>query len=290
MILVTGATGNVGAEVIRKLTERGQKVRAFVRSRGRGAGIARRGVELVEGDFNGPTTFLPALAGVDRLFLLMPSSAEVEQQQKNFVDAAKQRKVRHIVKLSQFGADEQGKGRFQRYHGGVENYILKSGIAYTFLRPNLFMQGLLNFRSTLSSQGAIFASAGNARVSLVDVRDIAAIAERALLESGHEGRAYEITGPEALTHAELAAKLSQALGKTIKYVDISPAALLEALLSFGMPPWQAEGVVEDYEQYRNGEAATVTSIVRDITGSAPHTFAEFAKDYAGSLLGKAAGA
>jgi uncharacterized protein YbjT (DUF2867 family) len=286
MILVTGATGTVGTGLVKRLSARGENVRAFVRNAKHK--IAFPGVEFVQGDFHDPASFLAALEGVDRLFLLIPSLAEVEGQQKAFVDAAKKRKVRHIVNLSQLGADEHSPGRFQRYHGAVENYIRESGIAFTFLRPNLFMQALLKFRSTISAQGALYAPAGEGRVSLVDVRDIAAVAERALTEAGHDGKVYTITGPEALSHFEIAAELSGALRKPIHFVDISPDKMRETLLSFGMRPWQVDGVVEDYEQYRNGEAAEVTSSVKEVTGREPHSFAEFARDYAQDFQTKAA--
>lgn len=289
MILVTGATGNVGAELVKKLSAGGHAVRAFVRSRTGAAGIALPGTELIEGDFTRPETCLRALAGVERLFLLVPSSAEVEQRQRNFVDAAKQTGVRHIVKLSQLGANERSAARFTRYHGAVENYIRESGIAYTFLRPNLFMQGLLNFRAAISSQGAFYASAGNAKVSLVDVRDIASVAAEALTKSGHEGKTYDITGPEALTHSEMADQLSKATGKLIQYIEVPAEVLRQALLGFGMPAWQADGLLEDYEQYRRGEAAIVTSTVHDVTGSEPTSFSQFTKDYAGKFLERAAG-
>ena len=187
MILITGATGNIGVELVKRLSGAGQSVRAFVRSRTNAKTIHLPGIELVEGDFAEPKTFTPALENVDRLFLLIPSSAEVEQQQRNFVDAAKRSKIKHIVKLSQLGADEKAPGRFQRYHGAIEKYIVKADLPYTFLRPNLFMQGLLNFRVTISSQGVFYAPAGNANVSVVDVRDIASVAARVLKESGHEG-------------------------------------------------------------------------------------------------------
>jgi uncharacterized protein YbjT (DUF2867 family) len=286
MILVTGATGTVGRLLLKQLSARGESVRAFVRNPEHK--ISFPGVEFVPGDFRDPATFLPALEGVDRLFLLIPSSAEVEAQQKAFVDAAKQQKVRHIVNLSQFGADPKSAGRFQRYHGAVEHYIRESGLAFTFLRPNLFMQALLNFRSAISVQGALYAPAGDGRVSLVDVRDIAAVAERTLTEPGHEGKVYTITGPEALTHAEIAALLSDALEKPVHFIDISPQRMREALLGFGMPPWQAEGIVEDYNQYRNNEAAEVTSTVKDTTGREAHRFSEFARDYAPEFGAKAA--
>jgi len=290
MILVTGATGNVGAELIKKLSASGQAVRAFVRNRTNARAIALPGVEFVEGDFDEPRTFTPALKNVDRLFLLIPSSARVEEQQNNFVDAASKSNVRHIVKLSLFAADEKAPGRFQRYHGVVEKHILATGIPYTFLRPNLFMQALLSFRQTILAQGAFYAPIGNARVSIVDVRDIAAITAKALTESGHEGKTYDITGPEALTHAEMAAQLSKATGRQINFVDVPPEVMRQALLSFGMPQWQADGIIEDYEHYSREEAKTVTSAVRDVTGKEAIPFSQFAHDYAGAFSEKATGA
>jgi len=290
MILITGATGKVGVELTRKLFDRGLPVRAFVRDRSRAKAISLPGIELVEGDFARPDTFARALDGVDQLFLLMPSSADVEQRQRNFVDAAKRARVKHVVKLSQFGANAAAAGRFQRYHAGVEHHILKSRIPYTFLRPNLFMQALLDFRSSIASQGTFYAPAGSARVSVIDVRDVASAAAAALTNSEHENKTYELTGPEALTHAEMASELSEAFGRTVSYVDVPPEFMLQTLLDLRMPQWQAAGVLEDYDRYRRGEAAIVTSAVRDITQHQSTRFSQFAADYARQFLGKAAGA
>jgi uncharacterized protein YbjT (DUF2867 family) len=289
MILVTGASGSVGTELVKQLWARGESVRAFVRNRAHARAITLPGLDIAEGDFNKPQSVARSLAGVDSLFLLVPSSSEAEKLQRSLVDAAKRSNVRRIVKLSQLGADERAPGRFQRYHGAVESYIRRSGIPFTYLRPNLFMQSLLNFRSTISSKGEFYGLAGDGKVSIVDVRDIAAAAARVLTEPGHDGRTYNITGPEALTHAEIAEQLSEVLGKHIEYVDVAPDMMREALLSFGLPPWQADGVIEDYQQYRRGEAAIVSSAVRDVTKNEPTSFFHFAQDYAGKFVGKAAG-
>jgi uncharacterized protein YbjT (DUF2867 family) len=171
-------------------------------------------------------------------------------------------------------------GRFQRYHAVVERHIRESGLPYTFLRPNLFMQGLLLMRSTIVAQDAIYASAGQARVSLIDVRDIASVAAHVLTEPTHVGKTYDLTGPEALTHTEIAGCLSETIGRPITYHDIPPEAMRQGLLGFGMPTWQADGLVEDYDHYRRGEAATVTTTVRDVTGHDPRTFASFAREHA----------
>src|SRR5215208_3067848 len=283
MILVTGATGNNGTEIVKRLATARAQVRAMVRNRERANAIALPNVEVVEGDFDRPATLLSALAGVERTFLLTNSSERAQAQQIAFIDAARQSGVAHIVKLSQFSAEAHSPVRFLRYHAAVEAALQASGIAYTLLRPNLFMQGLLNFRSTIATQNTFYAAAGDAKVSAIDVRDIADVTVAALTESGHEGKLYELTGPQALTHAEMAEGLSRALGRQVAFVDIPPEAMREALLGIGFPVWQAEGLVEDYAHYRRGEAAAVTSGVEDATGKAPRSFEEFARDYAATF-------
>jgi uncharacterized protein YbjT (DUF2867 family) len=280
VILVTGATGNNGTEIVRRLATADVQVRAMVRDRERAGAIALSHVEVVEADFDRPATLLGALAGVERAFLLTNSSERAQSQQIAFIDAARQSGVAHIVKLSQFGADEHSPVRFLRYHAAVEAALQASGIAYTLLRPNLFMQGLLNFRSTIATQNAFYAAAGEAKVSVIDLRDIADVAVAALTEAGHEGKLYELTGPQTLTHAQMAEGLSEALGRQVAFVDIPPEAMRDALLGVGFPVWQADGLLEDYAHYRRGEAAAVTSGVRDAIGKAPRSFEEFARDYA----------
>ena len=211
---------------------------------------------------------------------MTPSSERAEAQQTTFVELARRAGVRHIVKLSQLAAASASPVRFLRYHAAVEQAVRESGLVYTFLRPNLFMQGLLGFRTSIVAQGKFFAAASDARISAIDVRDIAAVAAVALTERGHEGRTYDLTGPQALTHSEMAAHLSDALGRRVEFIDVSPEAMRGALVSVGLPPWQADGLLEDYAHYRRGEAAAVFSGVQDVTGQAPRTFATFARDYA----------
>lgn len=278
MLLVTGATGNNGSEIIKRLAMQNVPVRAMVRDRAKA--MTAPNVEVVEADFDRPETLLSALSGVDRAFLLTNSSEHAEAQQLAFVEAAKQSGVAQIVKLSQFAADRNSPVRFLRYHAAVEAAIQASGMAYTFLRPNLFMQGLLNFKSTIASQNAFYAAIGDAKVSMIDVRDIADVAIAALTEPGHEGKIYDLTGAQALTHTEAAQYLSDAIGRKINFVDISPDQMLETLLSVHFPTWQAEGLIEDYAHYRRGEASMVACGVQDATGKAPRRFETFAQDYA----------
>jgi uncharacterized protein YbjT (DUF2867 family) len=280
-ILITGATGNVGTELTKLLSAQKVPFRAMVRSiKEAGALAALKEVERVAGDFNDEGSVASALKDVERAFLLTNSSEQAETQQARFVDAARRAGVKHIVKLSQWAADSNSPVRFLRYHAAVEQRITDSGVAYTFLRPNLFMQGFLAFREPIARQGQFFAAIGEARISGVDVRDIAAVAAAALTEDGHEGNIYNLTGPEALTHREMAEKLSAALGRRIQFVDVPPEAMRGALAAAGLPDWQADGLIEDYAHYSRGEASEVAPGVQDATGKPPRSFDEFARDYA----------
>lgn len=280
MILVTGATGNNGSEIVKLLAAQNVPVRAMVRDRQKASEIAAANVAVVEADFDRPETLLPVLNGVQQAFLVTNSSERAQSQQIAFVEAAKQSGVTRIVKLSQFAAEANSPVRFLRYHAAVEAAIQASGMAYAFLRPNLFMQGLLNFRSTIATKNAFYAAIGDAKVSIVDVRDIAEVAVAALTSSEHEGKTYDLTGSQALAHAEMAQYISNAIGRQITFVDIPPDTMLDILLKSNFPAWQAEGLIEDYAHYQRGEAAIIASGVQDVTGKAPRSFETFARDYA----------
>lgn len=280
-ILITGATGNIGTELTKHLDGQNVPFRRMVRAiEDINLPADSESVETVIGDFNDEKTILEALRGIERAFLLTNSSEQAEAQQSAFVDAANKAGVKHIVKLSQWAADANSPVRFLRYHAAVERKIQDSGIAYTFLRPNLFMQGLLGFRDSIAKEGKFFASIGDAPISAVDVRDIAKAAAAALAENGHEGRIYNLTGPEALSHGEMAEKLSASLHRQVNFVDVPPDAMREALLGFGFPRWQADGLIEDYAHYARGEAAEIATGIADATGEQPRSFDDFARDYA----------
>ena len=279
MILVTGATGTNGREVLKALAARGVAARAMIRSSDKPAKLPD-GVEPVAGDFDDDASLSQALAGVERAFLLTPSTERAEEQQKRFVGAAARAGVRRIVKLSQFAASAESPVRFLRYHAAVEAAIQQSGMAWTFLRPNLFMQGLLQLAGMIRDKGMFAAPIGDERVSVVDVRDNAAVAAAALTEDGHAGETYTLTGPEALTHAEMAAKLSAATGREIAFADASEDEMRHAMAAVRMPGWQIEGLIEDYAHYHRGEAAVIATGVRDATGRDARAFDGFARDYA----------
>jgi len=280
MILIIGATGTVGSEVVKRLSAQGRQARALTRDLRKVKADEFPHVEFVQGDFDDADSIRRACSGVEQAFLLSNSTERAEQQQIGFVEAARKSGVRHIVKLSQLYADVNSPGRFLRYHAAVEAAIEATDLTFTFLRPNLYMQGLLNFAQSIKEKSAFFAAAGDARISAVDVRDLADVAVAALIDSRHKNKIYSLTGPEALTFGEMADELSAALGRTISFVDVPPETMREALDGLGFPAWQADGLLEEFEMYRRGEAAEIESGVADSLGRSARPFVEFARDYA----------
>ncbi|GAA2274117.1 SDR family oxidoreductase [Glycomyces scopariae] len=276
-VLVTGATGTVGSALVPALQARGATVRAMVRDPER----AVPGVENVVADLNDPESLTAALKGVDAAFLNSPSAADAAALQKRFADLVRSGGVSRLVVLSQYAADIDSPVRFLRWHAEVEAHVAGLGIDHTVLRPNLYLQSLLGFADGIA-QGWFGAPVGDAAVSAVDTRDIAESAAAVLTTAGHTGRTYTLTGPRAVTHTEIAAAISAATGKPIAFQDITSEQFAAALAPF-MPPWQLEGLVEDYAHYARGEAAEVHAAVADLTGTPARDVADFARDHAAAF-------
>jgi uncharacterized protein YbjT (DUF2867 family) len=278
MILVTGPTGTVGSEVVRQLQAAGAKFRAAYHSTEKAEAARGAGIDAVAIDLDRPETLAPAMTGVERLFLLSRGARNQFEQEVNALEAAKKAGVKHIVKLSVWGAAEEEFG-FARVHRQVEKAIEESGIAFTLLRPCDFMQNMEKYsRRTIQAHGTFFSATGDARVALVDVRDIAAVAVAALTEPGHERKAYSLTGPRAMTNDEIADQISSAAGRKIRYVDLSDADFRQGLLRAGMPEPFADMHIDLMRYYRSGKAATVTGDIRHVTGREATPFEQYARD------------
>ena len=282
-ILVTGATGSTGSALVKLLSQRDVPVRVMVRRKADVRRVDAIPESVVVADFDDSASLAAAVHGIGRVYLVTPSSEKADTQQNRFAEIAAKAGVEQLVKLSQLAADEASPVRFLRWHAAVERRIRELGIGFTFLRPNLFFQGLLAFSRSIATHSRFFAPIGDARVSAVDVRDIAAVAAAALTEPGHQGRTYTITGPAAITHGEIAAALSRAVGREITFVDAPPEAFAHSLREV-LPAWQIDGLLEDYAHYARGEAETVHSTVAEITGHRPRDVDQFARDYAGAFV------
>ncbi|WP_026931786.1 SDR family oxidoreductase [Glycomyces tenuis] len=270
-VLVTGATGTVGAALVPALRARGVDVRAMTRGR------AVPGAANVVADLRDPESVAEALEGVDAAFLNSPSAEDAAALQIRFADLARDAGVGRLVVLSQYAARADSPVRFLRWHAEVEAHVGGLGLDHTVLRPNLYMQGLLAFAPAIA-QGRFAAPIGEAAVSLVDTRDIADAAAAVLTGAGHAGRTYTLTGPRAVTHGQIAQALTAATGRDIAFHEATPERFAASLAGM-LPPWQLEGLVEDYAHYARGEAAEVHTSVADLTGRPARDIADFARDH-----------
>ena len=283
-ILVTGATGNVGSEVVKQLSAKGADVRACCHTLSKADKIRGPGVEIVEVDYSKPETVEAAFLGVERLFLLTPGWPGIEKTVEitaQLVEEAKKAGVQHIVKLSVLWADTEAKIAPFRWHRQAEEIVEESGIPYTFVRPSGFMQTFpMSHGQTIKAQNAIYTGAGEGKVGLVDARDIAAVAVEALTGDGHEGKIYPTTGPEALSYDQVAEILSEMLGRKISHVNVSEEDVRKGVKERGLPDWVGDAAIEDARNTREGRSSAVSPTVEEVTGKKPRSFEQFVRDYA----------
>ena len=287
MILVTGATGLNGSEVIRQLSAKGVPVRALVRNQAKAEKLASLPkVEIAEGDMARPETLSPVLKGVDRAMLISSSDPQMLEVQSNFIDAAKTAGVRHVVKLSGIMPEIDSAFRFARMHGEAEKKLEASGMAFTHLRAGEFMPAYFRQVPSIISKSALFLPMEDARIASIDVLDVAAVAVAALTTAGHEGKIYPITGPAALSMAEVADILSDVVGRTIRYVNLTPEEAKRAQLAAGMPPYMADALAELFAERRIGKESRVWPTVVELLGREPTPFRAFAMRNAAIFCGE----
>lgn len=282
MILVTGATGKVGGEVVKQLLAKGEPVRVLARSPEKARSRFGDGVEVARGDFGDPASVAAALEGVDRLFLLPPNSPEQPAQERGAIEAAKRAGVRRVVKLSALGAAHDSPVTLARWHKEAEDALAASGLPYTVLQPGFFAQNFLASAPTIQAQDAVYSSA-QGKAAFVDVRDVAAVAVAALTEDGHEGKTYVITGPEAISYAQAAEKLSAATGRAISFVQVPDEAVRAAMIEAGLPGWYADDLVALNGVINAGWAEGVTDVVATVAKKEPISFDQFARDHAAAF-------
>jgi len=280
MLLITGAGGTVGTALVEELKGSDQTMRLTFRSKDKAEKAIAAGYDAVALDYAQPETLVPAFDGVASVFLLGTGVLGQAEGEINVVNAAKAAGVAKIVKLSVWGAEAE-EYALARMHRTVERAIEASGLGLMFLRPNNFIQSFIRYEAeSIKAEGAFYLPAGEAKINHIDVRDIARVAARALTAPGHAGKAYNLSGPQAISYAEVADILSQVLGKQVRYVAVSDDAAKSAMIAGGAPELYADYVVELNQYFRAGGAAGVSSAVKDVTGRDPITFEQFARDYA----------
>jgi uncharacterized protein YbjT (DUF2867 family) len=285
MILVTGATGTNGRLVVDALLAGGASVRAMVQNRAKAADLQQAGADVVVADFDRPQTLDAALAGVERALLLSAVDERLVEREARFVERARKAGVRHLVKFSGIGAHPAASFTFGRQHGQSERVIQDSGLPFTFIQPNFFMQNLLWSADTIKARGELYGSLGVTPVSHVDAGDIAAVIAASLSEpiDRHAGSIHLVTGPEAVTFAHIAEALSRVLERTVRYVDLTDEQLKAGLVASGQREWQATALVELNVYARRGHASVVTDTVERITGRAASTLPQWVHAHAAAF-------
>ncbi len=287
MILVTGASGTVGRTVLNEVAKSGAKHRAMYRSSSEAA-KAPPGTATVIADFARKETLASSLRDVQSVYLVCSPIPELVELEGNMIDACVTAGVKHIVLNSALGAGDYAKS-FPSWHRKVEDKLKSTGTSYTVLRPNSFHQNVTAFFApSIRAQGAFYSSVGDARVSFIDVRDIAVMAAKSLAAGEHAGKTYELNGPEALTYPELAAKISQHAGRAVQYVNIPVDAQRKAMSEQGMAEWQVDALIDLQAYYTGGKGGEVDELLPRLLGRSPITMDQFLAESANEFREQAA--
>lgn len=274
MILITGASGSVGKAVLQEATRTEPKVRAMYRSKEEAA-KAPRGCESVLADYADKPSLRNALHGVTSVYVVCSPIPQLVELESNMLDACKESGVKNVVLNSALGAGDYGKS-FPSWHRKVEDKLKATGLSYTILRPNGFLQNIVAFNApSIRAQGAFYAAMGNAKVSYLDIGDIAVVAVKALHGGTHAGKTYELNGPEAISNQELAKRISKVAGRAVNFVDIPESAQREAMLGLGMPDWQVTALVELQQYYKQGGGEKTDSLLKTLIERDPVTLDQY---------------
>jgi len=282
-ILVTGATGNVGAHVVRELQRRGAPVRAFVRDPERAAQRLGGDVELAVGDLSDRASIRRALAGVERVFLSSGDGPQKVAHEAAVVDACAEAGVELVVKASTLGADPGSALPPIAWNGRSEEHLRRSGVPATILRSAFYMTNLLAASDQVRDEGMLLAPAGDGPIAMIAPRDVGAVGALVLTTDGRSGATYRLTGPEPITYARVADELSRATGASVRYVDVPEEAARAGLVASGMPDWLVQHLVGVFRLIRAGAFAEMTATVRELTGREPCGFGEFAREHAAAF-------
>lgn len=275
MILVTGATGTVGREVLRQAPS-DVPVRVMARQPERVVGVSGA-VEVVHGDYDDPESVAKALAGVERVFLV--TSRVGRDDDERFLRAARAAGVRHVVKVSAAAVeDDRAHDLITGWQRENEALLRASGMEWTLLRPRSFMSNTLSWAASVRRDGVVRALYGESANACVDPRDVAEVGVRALTEPGHTGRAYTLTGPEALTAVEQTAHLSDLLGRPLHFEDLEPREA-RSLLSARHPAPLVEALLQSAERQRQGAKAGVGKAVQEVCGRPARAYRAWAREH-----------
>jgi uncharacterized protein YbjT (DUF2867 family) len=274
MILVTGATGNVGSAAVRLLAAQYRPTRALVRDPSRA--LRDGAVEIVTGDFDRPDTLDAAIRGIDTILLVSPA---VPAQEIAVIDSAVRNGVTHLVKITSKASADSPVDR-RRGQAQIEAHLETTGLAFTLLRANAYMQNLLALAPMIKQTGGFLMSAGDGKVGMIDARDVAAAAVAVAAAPGsHASKTYWLTGPGLITYTDVARELTDTLGRAVEYRQISPAEHRAVMIQVGVPEAVAMSNAQAFGLIAEGDAAWLSDDVESITGTAPRSLHAFIADH-----------
>jgi len=279
MILLTGLSSTTGFRVARRLYKSGHEFTALVSDTDKYPDLKSKKVTLVKGNLSKPDSIKKAMEGVESALLISPIMSNQFKLEKNFIDAAKKAGIKHVVKYSAIGADTDSPSAILKNHGESEKYLKKSGLRYTIVRPNIFMQNFVDYYGPqIKNKKEIRLPLRNAKCGYIDVRDAARLIKKVLTSNGQKNKTYTLTGPESLSGKEIAELISDTMGKKINYVDIKLKEFKQDLMDIGFKETVAEAYSELYRYVRDGICDQVTDDIYKLTDSQPHTYEEFLDD------------
>jgi len=279
-ILVTGATGNVGSALLGHLNTTDADLRALTHDESKAHKLSERGFEVIVGDFSEPEALGPALEGVGTVFLLTPIHPEQVSQASKVIKAAKDSgNDPRIVRLSVHQASHEAPTRISRQHAEIEDELISSGLPYTILRPQSFMQNTLAVARTVASEGKIYQPFKDGKLGMIDARDIGEVAAKVLSEGGHQSKVYTLTGPTTISFHDVAEALGEVLGKEVSYVAIPLEKAKEAMLNRGISEWTADALNEYAKAHSQGYSDFTTEEVEQLTGHPATSYKKFASDF-----------
>jgi len=287
-LLITGANGKVSSALLDTLQDSGFEFRALIRDESKAERLQEQSAQVFVGDLDDARSLPPAFHGVQDLWLLTPNGPRASENSMNAVWAARQAGVERVIRLSAVSAAHDAPTRSGRLHALSDHEVEESGMRWTILRPQWFMQNLLNEADSIVTQGTFSLNTGQGRLGMIDVRDIAEFAARVLTEGvdRHDGKIYTLTGPQSISFAQVAEQFGQALGRTIRYVPVSDETERKKLLGFGVPEWIVDMLIEYGQAYASDWGNFTTSDFQDVVGRQPRSLADFARDYAAAFTSR----
>ena len=275
MILITGATGKTGSATAKSLGEKGETFRALIRNEEKKEGLESLGGEVVIGSIENTEVVNQSMQGVKTVLVLLPNSESQLALEKQLVDSAKQAGVERIVKMSSIEATPDATSPIPKLHLESEEYIKQSGLAWTMIKPNFYMQNLLASAGTIKEQCKIFLPMADGKTGMIDTTDVGKVLAKVLSEEGHESMNHEITGPEILSFYEVAEIFSQALGKQVDYVDVPMDAYKETLGQFLTNQWHLDAVIDLFKGIAEGGIEDKTDTFNELMGETPKSLSQF---------------